>query len=70
MQIQIDTVARTPISSAIFGSAKRIAEAAALTAAVTVLGTILVPVLAIATALAWPFLPLAVALAGRERRAK
>ena len=68
MEMQITTAAQ-PLTAVVSEEARRLAGATVLTATVTVLGTILVPVLAIATALAWPVLPLVAALAGRERHA-
>ncbi len=66
MQMQITTTVEQPLTVVVSEEAKRLAGAAALGAAVAVLGTILVPVLAIVAAVAWPFLPLFAARADRR----
>jgi len=64
--MRITTTAPTPLPILVTEEAKRLAAAVALTATFTVLGTILVPVLAVAIALAGPVLPLLVVILGRE----
>jgi len=67
--MQIDQTVSTPLRAIVSEEASRLAGAVVLTATLTALGTILLPLLAVATALAWPALPLLAAIAGRERRA-